>query len=97
MLNKKDKYMLRAKGNSLKSIVIIGKDGLDTNLFKSINDAIKTHELIKISILKSYTEHTLKEVSDYICKACNAEFIYSVGRTILIYKKNEDINQYGIK
>lgn len=97
MLDKKDKYRLRALSNPLSPVVIIGKDGLTSNLVFSIEDVIKTHELIKISILKTYVGLPVKELGELICKTINAEFIYSVGRSIIIYKKNKDINAYGIK
>ena len=50
MISKKDKYRLRALANPLNPVVIIGKDGLTENMITSINDVIRTHELIKISI-----------------------------------------------
>ena len=51
MIDKKDKYRLRALANTLKPIVIIGKDGLSENSVIAIKEAIKAHELIKISVL----------------------------------------------
>lgn len=97
MLNKKDKYRLRALANPLKSVVTIGKEGLTENLIISINNVIKTHELIKISILKTYDGMDIDELASLICSTVSAELIFIVGRTFVIYKKNKDINQYGIK
>ena len=97
MLDKKDKYRLRALANPLNPLVIIGKDGLTANIISSINDAIRVHELIKISVLKTYVGLPLKELAMLVCNTIEAEYIFSVGRVFVIYKKNNDINAYGIK
>ncbi|MCI5745532.1 MAG: YhbY family RNA-binding protein [Erysipelotrichaceae bacterium] len=97
MIDKKDKYRLRSLANPMKSIVIIGHEGLSENIIDAINDAIKTHELIKISILKTYVGLSTKEMAELICSMINAELIYTCGRVMTIYKKNKDINRYGIK
>jgi len=97
MLNKKDKFRLRALANTLKPLVIIGKDGLTENCIVSIKDAIRTHELIKISILKTYTGLDIEDLALLICSTIDAELIYVIGRVIVIYKKNKDINHYEVK
>ena len=97
MINKKDKFRLRALANPLKPVVIIGKEGLTENMIVSINDVIRTHELIKISILKTYEGLATKELAELICSTIDAELIFVVGRTFVIYKKNKDRNQYEVK
>ena len=97
MINKKDKFRLRALANPLKPVVIIGKEGLTENIIVSINDVIRTHELIKVSILKTYEGLPTKELAELICSTIGAEYLFSVGRTFVIYKKNKDRNKYEVK
>ena len=97
MISKKDKFRLRALANPLKPVVIIGKEGLTENMIISINDVIRTHELIKVSILKTYEGLETKELAELICSTIDAEYIFSVGRTFVIYKKNKDRNKYEVK
>lgn len=97
MISKKDKFRLRALANPLKPVVIIGKEGLTENIIISINDVIRTHELIKCSILKTYEGLETKELAELICSTIDAEYIFSVGRTFVIYKKNKDRNKYEVK
>ena len=97
MINKKDKFRLRALANPLKPVVIFGKEGLTENIIVSINDVIRTHELIKVSILKTYEGLPTKELAELICSTIGAEYIFSVGRTFVIYKKNKDRNKYEVK
>ena len=97
MLNKKDKYCLRSLANPLKPLVIIGKEGLSENIVQSIRDAIKVNELIKISLLKTYEGLPCKQLGELLASTIDGEFIYSVGRVIVLYKKNKDINRYGVQ
>ena len=97
MLNNKQKRFLKAEGNSLRAIFQVGKDGTTPNLFKTIDDSLTAHELIKISILKTYDGLPTKELAELICSTIDAEFIHTVGRTFVIYKKNNDRNQYEVK
>lgn len=97
MLNKKDKFRLRGLANPLKPVVIIGKDGLTENSLVAIKDVIRTHELIKISILKTYEGLSVKEMAELICSTIEAELIFVVGRVFVIYKKNKEINRYEVK
>ena len=76
MINKKDKFRLRALANPLKPVVIIGKEGLTENIIVSINDVIRTHELIKVSILKTYEGLPTKELAELICSTIGAEYIF---------------------
>ena len=88
MISKKDKFRLRALANPLKPIVIIGKEGLTENIISSINDAIKTHELIKISILNN-SFVTVDEVVEFFAQE-EIEFVQKIGRVIVFYKASEN-------
>ena len=58
---------------------------------------MKAQELIKISVLKTYDGLDMKELCSLICSTIDATPIFIVGRVMTIYKKNKDINHYGIK
>lgn len=95
-MEKKEKYVLRSKANTLKPLVIIGKDGFTANILESIQQSIKKHELIKISVLKTYSGMPIRDLGDLIANTIQGELIFVIGRVITIYKKNEEINAYGI-
>lgn len=97
MLDKKDRYKLRSLSNRLRPVIIIGKDGLTENIIISIKEVIRTHELIKISTLKTYSGPDHKELAALLCTSINAELIQIVGHVITLYKKNKELNQYGIR
>lgn len=97
MLTKKDKIYLKSASHELKPMVIIGKDGVSQNVIESLNQVLKTKELVKVSILKTYDGLEKKELADLLAQTTNSEVILIIGRVITLYKKNKDINAYGIK
>ncbi len=95
MLTKQDKNRLKQAANHLKPIVIIGKDGMSSNLVQTIQQVLKKHELIKISVLKTYEGVQKEELAELLASVTSSEVILTIGRVIVLYKKNKEINAYG--
>lgn len=89
MLTGKQKRYLRSLANSIKPIGQIGKDGINRNAYNSIDDFFNTHELIKISVLKTCDEK-LEDIAKQICSNCSCELVQIIGKTIILYKKAKE-------
>ena len=89
MLTGKQKRYLRSLAVNEKALFQIGKDGLNSNIYQAIKEALKTHELIKISVLKS-CEVDFNEVVIDICANTKSELVQTIGKTIVIYKQSKD-------
>lgn len=87
ILTGKQKRYLRALAVNENAIFQIGKDGLNDNLYKSVLDALKPRELVKISVLKT-CELDTRKIAEEICLKTNSELVQIIGRTIVIYKRN---------
>jgi len=100
MLNNKDKIKLRKIAHqNIKSLVKIniGKGYIDSNLINSINNAFLTHEIIKISFLKSsLVEHSKRELTLELIDKLSAYLLEEKGNTLLLYKENKDIKDHII-
>ena len=88
MLTTKQKVKLRSLAMELKPIFQVGKDGVNPNMIKSINDALEAHELIKVSVLKNCISD-IKEVAFDIASATNSNIIQIIGRTVVFYRKSK--------
>ena len=86
MLTGKQKRYLRSLAVNIKPIAQIGKDWLSENTYKTVNDAFNTHELIKLSVLKS-CDLSLNEICVEICARCHCELVQTIGKTIVLYKR----------
>lgn len=87
MLTGKQKRYLRSLAVTEKAIFQIGKDGLSNNLFVPIKEALKTRELIKISILKS-CDVDIKEAASQLSTQTGSELVQTIGKTVVLYKRN---------
>lgn len=88
-LTSKKKAYLRKLAHDLVPIVRIGKDGYSDMVGQSILDAIDSRELIKVKILQN-CESTKEEVIESIIAGTKAEVVGLVGRTIILFKANND-------
>ena len=89
MLTGSNKRYLRSLANPLKPIVLIGKEGLTDTVFTSITDAFNTHELIKVSVLKT-CDTDLNEIAIEIARVNKCELVQKIGKTLVFYKKAKE-------
>jgi RNA-binding protein len=85
MLTGKQKRFLRALGHPLKPVVLVGKGDISAPLVKETDDALETHELIKVKILESCLMDR-HQVAEELSEACRAEVAQVLGRTLLLYR-----------
>lgn len=87
MLSGKQKRYLRSLAVNQNAIFQIGKDGLSDNLYKSLKDALKARELVKVSILKT-CEIDINVVALELCANTGCELVQKIGKTLVLYKRN---------
>ena len=84
------KKYLRGLAHGMKPVVLIGQKGLTDELIKSSNQALETHELIKIKFNEFKEKDRKKEISENICKKTGAEIAGSIGHTLILYREQKD-------
>ena len=88
MLTNKEKNYLRKLADPLSAIYQVGKDGLNPNQIKGINDYLEAHEIVKVSLLKT-CDGEVMEVALDLCSALKAEIVQLVGRSIILYRPSK--------
>lgn len=88
-LTGKQKHYLRGLGHHQKPVVMIGNAGLSDNVKNEIDQALTTHELIKIKLPGGDREERQK-FANQICEAADAEIIQSIGRVVLVYRRGQE-------
>ena len=96
MITSKQRAYLRGLANNIDAIFQIGKNGINDNLIKQLNDALEARELIKIKVLENSGLET-RETSDLICKAIKCEGIQAIGNKIVLYKQSSNIKKRKIE
>jgi RNA-binding protein len=88
-LTTKQRAYLRSLASNLDTIMQIGKGGVADALIKTVNDALKARELIKMRVLET-AGYTPREVAEELAQACEADVVTVIGSKIVLYKKNEE-------
>ncbi|MGD9900696.1 MAG: YhbY family RNA-binding protein [Calditrichaceae bacterium] len=81
----KEKRALRARGNRLKAVITVGKEGLTGGTINHINAAFRTHDLLKVKLLDTCPQDK-DEVTVYLSEIPETEVVQVLGRTFLIYR-----------
>ena len=89
MLTTKQKVFLRSLAQTEKPMLQIGKDAISDNLIKTVNNAFRTHELIKITVLKNVSDD-IKEIAFDLARLTKSEMVQVIGRQVILYKKAKE-------
>ncbi len=87
MLNSKQIKYLKSLANTLESKYQIGKNEVSDNTILLLDNALKKHELIKVSVNTSVAEDK-KMISELLKNRLNCEVIQIVGNMITLFRKN---------
>ena len=91
MINSKQRSKLRSLAHHIKPSVYIGKSGLTDGAFKSINESLDSHELIKVKFNNSKASKA--DLANSAEKKLSAFVVGSVGNTLIMFRPNEDHEQ----
>jgi RNA-binding protein len=83
----KERAALRADANRLQATVHAGQHGLSNALIRSLDDALRTHELVKVQLGKQ-VDLPAKEAARQLAGATRAVVIQVIGKTATLYRHN---------
>lgn len=88
----KERAELRRECNALAATVHVGHQGANDSAVKSLNDVLRTHELVKV-VLSKNVEVNPKELARQLSVATRSEVIQVIGRTATFYRHNVDLKR----
>jgi RNA-binding protein len=88
----KERAALRAHANRLSATVHAGQHGLTGALFQSLDDALRTRELVKVQLGKQ-AELSAKEAAAQLAAAVQAEVVQVIGKTVTVYRHNPKLER----
>ena len=89
MLSSKARAALRAEAHHLAVTVHVGHQGLTDAVRQSIDDAIRTRELVKIQFSRN-DDVSVKDAANDLARAMSADVVQVIGRTATLYRENPD-------
>lgn len=87
-MTSKQRAYLRSLASKIDAIFQIGKNGLNENLIKQLDDALEARELIKITVLENSPD-TVREAAEDIAGNIKAEVIQVMGNKITLFRQKK--------
>ncbi len=93
-LTSKERASLRAEAHHLAALVHIGHNGITPAIRRSLDDALRTKELVKIQFTKT-ADVDLKTAAADLATSSRAEVVQVIGRTVTLYRENPELERKG--
>jgi RNA-binding protein len=91
-LSSKDRASLRAEAHHLSASVHVGQHGLTDAVRQTIDDALRTRELVKIAFGKN-ADVGAKESANEIATSLAADVVQVIGKTATLYRENPELKR----
>lgn len=87
-MTSKQRAYLRGLSNRIEAIFQIGKNGINDNLIKQLDDALEARELIKITVLETAPD-SAKSLSFEISEKTNSIVVQVIGNKITLFRQKK--------
>lgn len=88
----RERAELRAEAHHLDPSVHVGQQGLTPTLIASLDDALRTRELVKVK-LGMRGEVKPKDAANALALATNSAVVQVIGRTATLFRENPDLDR----
>ena len=91
-LSGKERADLRSEAHHLKALVHVGHHGLTPQVVQSLDDALRTRELVKVHLGRR-PELDTRDAARQLAESVNAEVVQVIGRTTTLYRENPELEK----
>ena len=91
-LTSKDRAELRKHAHHLDVTVHIGHQGVTDTVRQTIDDALRTRELVKIQFSKN-ADVKAKQAANDVARELSADVVQAIGRTATLFRLNPELEQ----
>jgi RNA-binding protein len=91
-LSSKERAELRSEAHHLSPGVHVGHQGITPALVQSLDDALRTRELVKIQLSKNADEPP-KVLANKLATQLGADVVQVIGRTATLYRENPELER----
>ena len=95
MLTSHQRANLKSIANQIDTIVTVGKNGINEDLIKQVQDALTAREIIKGQVLPS-SPKGVQESADEIASKTLSQVVQVIGKKFVLYKNNPEKNKIKI-
>lgn len=91
-LSSKERAELRSYAHHLPVAVHIGHQGITDTVRQSIDDALRTKELVKVQFSKN-ADVKAKDAANDLARELDADVVQTIGRTATLFRENPEITK----
>jgi RNA-binding protein len=91
-ISSKRRAELRAEAHHLQAAVHIGQHGLTPALLQSLDDALRTRELVKVQLGRQ-TELDARDAARELASAVGADVVQVIGKTTTLFRENPELRR----
>jgi RNA-binding protein len=91
-ISSKERATLRAEAHHLDPLVHVGHHGLTDALRQTLDEALRTHELVKVALSRT-TDVSAKVAAHQLAEQLGADVVQTIGRTCTLYRENPDLER----
>jgi RNA-binding protein len=88
----KERAELRAEAHHLEPLVHLGAQGVTPTLVTSLDDALRTRELVKVQLGRPVEEKP-RAIAERLAQETHATVVQVIGRTATLYRENPDLER----
>jgi RNA-binding protein len=88
----KERAALRAEAHHLSPLVHVGQHGMTPTLVQSLDDVLRTRELVKVQLGRA-VDISAKEAAADLAESVRAEVVQVIGKTVTLYRHNPDLER----
>ena len=93
-MNSKERANLRAEAQRLSPLVHVGHSGVTDAIVKTMDDVLRTHELVKVDISRNL-ETPIRTIAGALAEATGSEIVQVIGRKATLYRENPELERKG--
>jgi RNA-binding protein len=91
-LSSKERATLRGEAHHLTAGVHVGQHGITDSVKQTLDDALRTHELVKIQFGKN-ADVDARDAANELAAALAADVVQVIGKTATLYRANPDLKR----
>ena len=91
-LSSKERAELRAEAHHLSPGVHVGHQGITPTVVQSLDDALRTRELVKVQLSRNVGEKP-KALASRLGAEVGADIVQVIGRTATFYRENPELER----
>jgi RNA-binding protein len=91
-LSSKARAELRARAHHLEVMVHIGHQGVTDTVRQTLDDTLRTRELVKVQFSKN-ADVKAKDAANDLAGQVGAEVVQTIGRTATLWRENPELHR----